>query len=137
MAQKITNYNVLDAAGSTTEGVEVGSALAPAPFIADPDTTVRVNGDLITSAAEQTVGGQQTVTYKINPKAGWNDGTPVTAEDFRYAWLAQNGADTTIVAASNLGYQNITSVTGATDGTVTVTFKQGPYFSDWKSLFTL
>jgi peptide/nickel transport system substrate-binding protein len=33
-----------------------------------------------------TVGDKQTVTYKINPDAVWNDGKPITSTDFKYTW---------------------------------------------------
>lgn len=39
-------------------------------------------------AGEPTVdvGPPQRVTYRINPRAVWSDGTPITSADFRYSW---------------------------------------------------
>ena len=39
----------------------------------------------------QTSTNPQTIVYKLNPKAEWSDGTPITADDFIYNWQAQSG----------------------------------------------
>ncbi len=36
-----------------------------------------MNQDYVTEYKAQTVDGVQTVTFKINPKAAFNDGTPI------------------------------------------------------------
>ena len=36
---------------------------------------------------------KQVVTYNINPKAIWYDGTPITWEDFDWQWRALNGSN--------------------------------------------
>jgi peptide/nickel transport system substrate-binding protein len=120
-----------------------------------------LNRQLLVSASV-TSQSPQTVVYKLNPKAKWSDGTPITADDFIYNWQAQSGnsAYTDVGgqpydAASTSGYSQISSVVGSAPSsgaacdagstanrdaglcpngrTVTVTFK--PSFADWRSLF--
>jgi len=81
------------------------------------------------------VNGKQTVTYKINPQATWDDGTPVTADDFAFNWKSQNPKTCPdCETAGNGGYDIINAVTGSDNGkTVTVTFDK-PY-TDWKGIF--
>ncbi|WP_406165756.1 hypothetical protein [Streptomyces sp. NBC_00996] len=43
------------------------------------------------TSATQTSTSPQTLVYKINPKASWNDGTAITADDFVYHWRTDNG----------------------------------------------
>ena len=71
-------------------------------------------------SATVTSSSPQTVVYKINPKAVWSDGTPITADDFIYNWQAQSGnpAYTDVGgkpydAASTSGYNQIQSVVGS------------------------
>ena len=77
---------------------------------------------------------KQVVTYRLNPKAIWYDGTPITAQDFIAQWKAQSGTNTAFQTSSNTGYEQIESVVqGADKFEVVVTFKTP--FADWKSLF--
>ncbi|HLG66969.1 MAG TPA: ABC transporter family substrate-binding protein [Acidimicrobiales bacterium] len=112
-------------------------AVLPSAFSVDDKGLSAGNLDLVTQA-ELTSTDPQTVVYTLNPKAVWSDGVPITAEDFRYAWLQQRGTgllgQPTPQAASSLGYRDIRSVTGSDHGrTVTVVFRQP--FADWQSLF--
>jgi peptide/nickel transport system substrate-binding protein len=112
-----------------------------APFRTYPDFTIKPDNDLVTGEpTTETTGGKQVVTYKINPKAVWSDGTPITSKDFEFTWRIQKSADPTKGGCASListvGYDQISSVEGAdNDKTVTVTYAKP--FSDWKSLFTL
>src|SRR4030095_12614921 len=77
---------------------------------------------------------KQVVTYKLNPKAVWYDGTPISAADFIAQWKALNGTNPAYQTSSNTGYNQIESVVqGADKFEVVVTFKTP--FADWKSLF--
>jgi peptide/nickel transport system substrate-binding protein len=93
-----------------------------------------LNENLLVSA-EQTSTSPQTIVYEIRPEAVWNDGTPITADDFVFQWKTMNGKDCPgCNAAQNSGYNQVQSVTGSNGGkTVTVVFAT-PY-ADWKNLF--
>jgi peptide/nickel transport system substrate-binding protein len=112
-----------------------------APFRTYPDFTIKPDNDLVVGEpTTETTNGKQVVTYKINPKAVWSDGTQVTSKDFEYTWRSQKSADPAKGGCASListtGYDQIASVEGAdNDKTVTVTYAKP--FSDWKSLFTL
>ena len=41
---------------------------------------------LLASAPTLQTEPEQVVTYKLNPKAVWNDGTPITSADLQYTW---------------------------------------------------
>ena len=73
---------------------------------------------------------KQTVTYKINDKAVWNDMTPITSADYQYTWdQVVNGKD----IYSKAGYEKIESVATPDPKTAVVTFKE-PYGA-WRDLF--
>lgn len=75
----------------------------------------------------------QKITYKINPKAVWSDGVPITAADFKYTWdQIANGTD----VYDKTGYDLIAGVDDSNPASPVVTFKEGKTFADWKSLFT-
>jgi peptide/nickel transport system substrate-binding protein len=77
-----------------------------------------------------TTGGKQVVTYKINPKAVWSDGEPITSSDFKYTWdQIANGTD----IYDTTGYSSIESVDDSDPQTAVVTFKEP--FGAWSQLF--
>jgi peptide/nickel transport system substrate-binding protein len=104
-------------------GPSVAPSIAPEPA-ASPIGQLALNSDLLLSA-KLTRTSPQTVVYQIAPGAAWDDGTPISADDFVYAWRTQTGA---------AGYDRIASVQGSAGGrTVTVAFRE-PY-ADWQGLF--
>ena len=107
-------------------------------FQIGPGASPKLDTTVVQSAEVVSVN-PQTVVYQINPAAVWSDGTPISAQDFVYAWLSQSGTGqdvdgTADSVASTAGYRDIASVVGSNAGrTVTVVF-QTP-FADWPSLF--
>src|SRR5262249_38058362 len=97
------------------------------------------NSDLMVSA-ELTNQSPQTVVYKIQPNAVWNDGTAISADDFTLGWKWNSGDKahcTKCVPASTSGYELIKSIVGSDNGkTATVTFQDGKVYADWKGLFS-
>ena len=130
----ITTWNVNDSNASFDFVEVLDGVLTQGPFINTPDLKPTLNTDLLVSA-EQTSTSPQTIVYKIQPNAQWSDGTPITADDFVYAWQTQNGTDCKDCdAASTSGFDQMQSVTGSDNGkTVTVVYKK-PY-ADWKGPF--
>jgi peptide/nickel transport system substrate-binding protein len=125
------NYNEVDG-----PGVDLGSiddAVLPRMFNSLADGGVAVNTDYLTSA-ELTSTAPQVVTYTINPKAVWSDGTPITWRDFQIYWQALNGTNPAYQVAGTNGYSDINSVArGTDDKQAVVTF--GKSYGEWKSLF--
>jgi len=131
----ITGWNLDDTDSNTFDFQEVLDGVLPqGPFINTPDLKPTMNSDMMVSV-EQTSTSPQTIVYKIKPEAVWNDGTPISADDFIYAWQTQNGTDCKdCAAASTAGYDQMQSVTGSDGGkTVTVVYKKA--YADWKGLF--
>ncbi|MGH3802174.1 MAG: ABC transporter family substrate-binding protein, partial [Pseudonocardiaceae bacterium] len=127
------NFNALHIDGTQLENAEVMSALMPKAFAVQSDASVRVDENYFTSI-ELTGQNPQRVTYTINPKATWNDGTPLTWRDMQSQWQGLNGTNQAFLAASTTGYEDIESVQrGENDKQAVVTFARN--FGEWRSLF--
>jgi peptide/nickel transport system substrate-binding protein len=133
--QEPTGFNANTSKDNNTAVKHVTVQVLPSAFRAAPDFRPVLNSDLLDSA-ELTKADPEVVVYKLRRDAVWDDGTPISARDFAYAWRQQNGRDAPANdVASTTGYEDIASVAGSEGGrTVTVTFASP--FSDWRSLFT-
>jgi len=161
--ENLAGFNINTSAASEFVLQEIMNMVWPQAFIVNNKLQPVLNSQLLESAEVTATSPEQTVVYKINPKAVWSDGTPITADDFIYNWQAQSGnSQYTDVNgqpyddASTAGYNQIASVVGSDPSggaacapgsaadrnaglcpngrTVTVTFK--PSFTDWRSLYT-
>ncbi|MER0482435.1 ABC transporter family substrate-binding protein [Streptomyces sp. Edi2] len=121
-----------DADAATTR---ITGAVLPSMFTIDANGRPQRNADYLDAADISARDPKQVVTYKINPKARWSDGRPITAADFIAQWTALRGKDNAFWTARNAGYDRIGKVEqGADSREVKVTFAR-PY-ADWESLFT-
>ncbi|HVL93975.1 MAG TPA: ABC transporter family substrate-binding protein [Acidimicrobiales bacterium] len=138
--QEPAGFNPNVAGGNSLAVNNVIGRVFPSVFRVDPSFEPVLDDELMDSV-ELTDSEPQTVVYKINPRAVWSDGVPISADDFVYWWQMARGdgvdVDGSVAeVASTAGYEDIASVTGSEDGkTVTVVFEK-PY-GDWKSLFSL
>ncbi|MGW7539209.1 ABC transporter family substrate-binding protein [Amycolatopsis sp. NPDC054798] len=130
--KNVPNWNVTSAEGNVFETGMVTKGILPYTFYATPDLKPVLNKDFVESAE---LSNPTTIVYKINPKASWSDGTPLSADDFIYNWKVQNGKDCKdCTPADTSGYDQITAVTGSDNGkTVTATLAKP--FTDWKKLW--
>jgi peptide/nickel transport system substrate-binding protein len=127
------NYNEID--GTLDDGFAVERALMPIIMKADATGTVSPDPDYLTSAKVDESSGKQVVTYEINPKAKWSDGTAISYKDFVAQWTALNGKNNKYKISSSTGYNLISSIAkGKDDQEVVATFSSS--FGDWKSLFS-
>jgi len=134
LSQITPNFNYHHIDGTLRDTRDVMFALVPQSFYADAAGRPYLNRDLL-EFADLTSTNPQTVTYRINPRATWDDGTPITVEDYRAQWLALNGTNPAYQASSNNGYNQIASVEpGANEREVVVTYARP--FADWESLFS-
>ncbi len=98
---------------------------------ADGSTTV--NTDYFTNV-ELTGTNPQVVTYTINPKAVWSDGTPITWQDIASQIHATSGKDKAFAIAAPSGADRVASVTrGVDDRQAVMTFAK-PY-AEWRGMF--
>jgi peptide/nickel transport system substrate-binding protein len=132
--QEPTGFNENTSKDNGTSVLWITINMFPRAFLPQPDFTVKMD-DTWLDSAEQTSEDPQTIVYKIKPNAAWSDGTPVSADDFIYAWKNQNGTIKDNDVASTAGYDRIESVEGSDNGkTVTVVYKEP--FAEWKGIFT-
>ncbi len=130
------NFNNGELDGTPQVGVWILDAVLPSLFTFDAAGSPTYNPDYLTGEPKVVTSPKQVVTYELNPKAIWYDGTPITAADFTALWKSLNGTNKAYHISSSNGYSQIQSVSqGANKFEVVVTFAR-PY-SDWKSLFWL
>jgi peptide/nickel transport system substrate-binding protein len=134
--QYSTQWNVMTAE-SQNEGsiVDTMGPLMPQLFQSDAQGNISANASYLTGATVATVGGKQVVTYEINPKAKWSDGTPITWKDFEADWNDQSGKNPKFAALSTVGYSQIASVAQGKNAQEVVVTYSSPY-SEWKGLFS-
>lgn len=71
-----------------------------------------------------------TLTYRLNPKATWADGRPITSADFEFTWRALMNTE---AAYNTAGYDLIESIDTTDPNTVGIRFKE--VYVDWPDLF--
>jgi len=126
------NYNQLD--GTDADNAAVVSAMLPVTYSTDAGATPAWDRNYLESEPKLETDPKQKVTYNINPKAVWYDGTPVTWEDFQWQWKASNGTNKEYQVSSTTGYDQVESVEkGKDEREVVVTYKEK--FADWTSVF--
>ena len=150
--QEFSAYNSGLSNTNASKNAVVLNKVLPDTFYFSSDGSLQMDKELLDSA-EVTSESPQVVEYKINQKAAWSDGDPIDCDDFKLAWVAnngkhkrmENGAPVTDAeskaelllfdTAGTTGFDQIKSV-DCKDGDkdIKVTFDKP--FGDWKSLFT-
>ena len=103
-------------------------------FTADGDAVY--NPDYLTDVRPETVDGNTRITYTINPRATYNDGSPIDWRSFESTWRTSNGTDPAYLVSSTDGYDRITSVVrGVDDRQAVVTFQGIDLW--WQGLFNV
>ena len=127
------NFNTLHIDGNSADTASLLRPTMPRAFVISPDGSMTVNTDYFTSV-ELTQTDPQVVTYTINPKATWSDGTPITWEDIAAQINATSGKDEAFAIASPNGSDRVASVTrGADDRQAVMTFAQ--HYPEWRGMF--
>lgn len=139
-----TNWNPLSVAATAPGSAAVAAVAAsvlPSAWVVGPAGSLSLNSSLLSSATEVSAS-PQTILYRIDSRATWSDGVPVTAADFAYTWQADSGqarfsdvGGRRYTPASTAGYDRIASVAaGAGAGEVVVTFSRPD--PQWRALFS-
>lgn len=127
------NFNYLHVDGNLGELGRMLRATLPRAFVIKPNGEMTVNSDYFTDV-ELTSTDPQVVTYTINPKAVWTDGSPITWEDMAAQINATSGKDKRFLFASPNGSERVESVTkGVDDRQAVITFSR--HFADWRGMF--
>ena len=128
------NWNTYEVDGNEVDTVNTVEPTAGGPIEIAEDGTAQVNSDYAVSA-EVISDDPQVVEIKLNPKAVWQDGTPITYKDYVATWQAMNGSNEEFLAASTAVFEDITAIEPKDDDfDFTVTFSQ--ITADWQSIFT-
>ncbi|MFN2479115.1 MAG: ABC transporter family substrate-binding protein [Pseudonocardiaceae bacterium] len=92
------------------------------------------NPDYLSDVKAETVNGDTRITYTINPKAMYNDGSPIDWTAFQATWTANNAQNKAYIVLSSDGYNRIASVArGVDDRQAIVTFNGVNVW--WQGLF--
>jgi peptide/nickel transport system substrate-binding protein len=127
------NFNTMHINGPTADVAAISRATMPRAFRIAADGSTTVNTDFFTSV-ELTGTDPQVVTYTINPKAIWTDGTPITWEDIKSQIDATSGKNNDFAISAPNGSERVASVTrGVDDRQAVMTFAK-PY-AEWKGMF--
>jgi peptide/nickel transport system substrate-binding protein len=119
-----TNFNYGHLDGTVLDGAIMIGAVMPGLFTFDATGTPKYSPDYLVAEPTLVQTPKQVVTYRLNPKAIWYDGTPIVAADFTAQWKALNGTNPAFQTSTSTGYSQIESVVqGADKFEVVVTFK--------------
>nr|MBA3529386.1 ABC transporter family substrate-binding protein [Propionibacteriaceae bacterium] len=128
------NWNPMHIDGNNADLTSARNPIFPTYVNFDPKGVPSANPDYVTSFTEVSKS-PTVVNWKLNPKAIWNDGSPVDGDDMTAMWRACSGANKSFNCASTDGYDQIQDIkTGADKFDVTVTFKS--VYPDWTLPFT-
>ncbi|WP_062206974.1 ABC transporter substrate-binding protein [Streptomyces sp. NBRC 109706] len=114
---------------------QIAAATLPTLFTIDAQGQPQRNPDYLRSAEITAREPKQQVVYTLHPDAAWNDGKPITVDDFIAQWKALKGDDHAYWSARAQGYDRVEKIAeGPEPHQVEVTFAQ-PY-AEWRSLFS-
>ncbi|MGV9819077.1 ABC transporter family substrate-binding protein [Nocardia xishanensis] len=124
------NSSHVDASGDVGDVVEW---MLPGTVSSDAAGQLTTDSNYFTRV-ELTNTEPQQITYTINPKAVWSDGSPITWEDLRSQANALNGRNTAYQVRATQGYSRVDKVErGVDDRQAIVTF--GQHYAEWQGLF--
>ncbi|MGY4101715.1 ABC transporter family substrate-binding protein [Nocardia sp. R16R-3T] len=128
------SFNYLHVDGSTDSTASVINPTLPSPWISNAAGELTVDHNYFTDIKLTNTSPQQ-VTYTINPKAVWSDGTAITWEDLRSEAAALSGKDPGFLISSASGFDRVAKVErGVDDSQAIVTFDK-PY-AEWQGQFS-
>ncbi|MEU4417576.1 ABC transporter family substrate-binding protein [Nocardia salmonicida] len=127
------NWNNLHSDGGDAGTGALLRPVMPRAFTTDASANLSVNTDYFTDI-QLTGTDPQQVTYTINPKAVWSDGTPITWEDLQSQANALSGRDKAFLLSNNSGFDRVEKVErGVDDKQAILTFSK--HYADWRGQF--
>lgn len=127
------NWNTLSNDGNEAEIADILRPLMPRSYDIDAAGKLSVNTDYFTDIALTSTDPMR-VTYTINPKAVWSDGSPISWEDIASQANAMSGRDKRYLIAITNGFEFVDKVErGVDDRQAILTFNTP--FADWRGQF--
>ncbi|MFC2744112.1 MAG: ABC transporter substrate-binding protein, partial [Rothia dentocariosa] len=132
------DFNTMTQSGYTTENLAAFGGPCNIPAVVgfyntDPAGERSINKDFCLEHKMETKDGVQTVEFKINPKAVFNDGTPIDVEAVKAYWeIYKGGGDSGYNIIPNPSWEQMESIE-AVDGDkfhVKITLSTPYYLSD-------
>lgn len=131
----VEQWNRAHLNGNTGDVGDLIDPLLPQNFTVTDAGVFTPNPNFLESAEAVDKDGKTVVTLKLNPKAIWNDGSPITVADYVATWKATNGSNLEFVVPSTDGYDKIESIEqGANEFEVVATFSAA--YPDWQAPFS-
>jgi len=126
------NWQINNLDSGTVDDQTISGLYLPSFVEFNADGTWKPNPNYATSL-ELTKDSPQTVELKINPKAVWSDGTPITEADVEANWKALNGTNEEFAPLATNVWEDVDSVTqGSDERDVIMTFSKKN--ADWASV---
>jgi peptide/nickel transport system substrate-binding protein len=130
-----TQWNYWHLGGADLDTARILGAMMPWLFRGDQNGRVTNDPAYLVRAEVTRTRPKQVITYELNPRARWSDGTPLGYRDFQALWRACRGHDPAYQITASTGYERIESVRrGTNDRAVVITFARP--FGEWRSLFS-
>ncbi|GAA5047162.1 ABC transporter family substrate-binding protein [Nocardia callitridis] len=126
-------FNVLHI-DSNADVSDVIEPMMPSAFLSDAAGELSVNHNYFTDIQLTNTSPQQ-ITYTINPKAVWSDGSPITWEDLRSEAAALSGKDPRFLVGSTAGFERVGKVERGVDDKQAIVTLDKPY-AEWKGFFS-
>ncbi len=129
--QDFAGYNVNTVEDNSLAAGQIMKQVWSGSYRVKPDFSLET--DILAGEATVTSEDPFTVEWKIKPEASWDDGTPLSSDDFELYWQMCNGKNKEASCASTTGFDLIAKLDKVDGKTVKAEFAQP--FSDYKSLF--
>lgn len=127
------NWNRAHIDGNNADTAEIYRTMGEdGPINVDETGAKTFNPDYIVSA-ELTSEDPQTVAFKYNPEAKWDNGDPIVVDDLIAEWKATNGSNEEFLVVSTVGTEQIESITQTDDEFSGEIVFSSPYI-DWITL---
>lgn len=126
------NWNTLQVDGNVKAGGQIMDPTLGGPVRTTVDGGWEVNPDYATDV-KLLSEDPQVVEVKLNPKAVWEDGTPITYKDYAATFKANDGSNKDYQIVGDNVFKDVESVTKEdTDFNFKITFKNKN--ADWSSI---
>lgn len=137
--QVFTNWNINHTNGNLFVASQTLSGVLPRTGWFEPDGSWTFSPDTWAEDPEMINDDPQTMVFRINPDAVWDDGTAITADDYRYRYYSGSGDEALCDGcepASTAFYNSIDTFEVSDEGkTFTVTLNQDEFAPEWFANF--